>query len=248
MGFINNNLKMFNTLSDDLIQYIIGFLNLYLEHDIQFIKEKIISLEIYFLKQVNKLLNKNIELFFKNKLKIVFVISYTITNYYNDIIKTLYFNEIAKIGNVKMYNNFNGINIIEKYDKIINNASSNGNISILEWFKNSGFEFKYDEYAINNASENGHIHILEWFKNSGFEFKYDEWAINYASKNGHIHILEWFKNSEFEFKYTEYAINYASKNGHIHILEWFKNSGFEFKYDAHAINYASENGHIHILE
>ena len=123
MSFINNNLKMFNKLSDDLIQFIIGFLNLYLNHYINFIKKKVISLEIYFLKQVNKLLNKNIELFFKNKLKTVFVISNKITNYYNNIIKTLYFNEIAKNGNVKMFNNLKKYNIIKKYDKIINNAS-----------------------------------------------------------------------------------------------------------------------------
>ena len=126
---------MFNKLSDVLIQHIIGFLNLYLKHDVYFIKEKIISLEIYFLKQVNKLLNKNIELFFKNKLKTVFVITDTITNYYNNIIKTLYFNEIAKIGNSKMFNNFNNYNVINKYDNIEVNIFSNGHVRILEWFE-----------------------------------------------------------------------------------------------------------------
>ena len=39
---------MFNLLLVDLIQFIIRFLNLYLKHDINFKKEKIISLEIYF--------------------------------------------------------------------------------------------------------------------------------------------------------------------------------------------------------
>ena len=36
------------------------------------------------------------------------------------------------------------------------------------------FEFKYNEGAINNASLNGHVAVLDWFKNSGFEFKYDK--------------------------------------------------------------------------
>ena len=51
-------------------------------------------------------------------------------------------------------------------------TSENGHIMILDWFKNSEFEFKHNEYAINNASQNGHIAVLDWFKNSGFEFKY----------------------------------------------------------------------------
>ena len=37
-------------------------------------------------------------------------------------------------------------------NNIILNASNNGHIKVLEWFKNSGYEFKYNENAINSAS------------------------------------------------------------------------------------------------
>jgi hypothetical protein len=131
---------------------------------------------------------------------------------------------------------------------IVDGSSFHGHIQVLEWFKKSGYEFKYDEWAIFYASEKGHVQVLEWFKNSGYEFKYNKNAINSASKYGHIQVLEWFKNSDYEFKYNEEAINCASDKGHIKVLEWFKNSGYEFKYTKNAFKYASRRGHIQVLE
>ena len=122
-------------------------------------------------------------------------------------------------------------NMIMYKNDIINNACRYGHIQVLEWFKNSGYEFKYDAWAISLASMYGHIEVLEWFKNSSYEFKYNEWAIISASENGHIQVLEWFKNSGYEFKYNAWAIDDASDNGHIQVLEWFKNSDYEFKYN-----------------
>jgi hypothetical protein len=116
-------------------------------------------------------------------------------------------------------------------DNIINCACAYGHVQVLEWFKNSGYEFKYNETAISYASDYGHIQVLEWFKNSGYEFKYNEDAIWHASRKGHIQVLEWFKKSGYEFKYNLGAINNASYRGNIQVLEWFKNSGYEFKYN-----------------
>jgi ankyrin repeat protein len=106
---------------------------------------------------------------------------------------------------------------------IIFNASINGHVEILEWFKKSGYEFNLDciECGIKQASRCGHVKILEWFKNSGYEFKYTEHAICLASLNGHIKVLDWFKNYGFEFKYIKTAINYSTISGNIKILKWF---------------------------
>ena len=82
---------------------------------------------------------------------------------------------------------------------------------------------KFNENEMTKASFNGDIKFLEWFKNSGYEFKYNEWAINKASKNGHIQVLEWFKNSGYKFKYNTEGIYHASRSGHFQVLEWFKN-------------------------
>ena len=102
-------------------------------------------------------------------------------------------------------------------------ASRDGDVKFLEWFKNSSYEFKYDKMAINLACYNGHIQVLEWFKNSGYEFKYDEGAIHSASVSGQIQVLEWFKNSGYGVKYNEDVINIAVYNSHVQVLEWFKN-------------------------
>ena len=137
--------------------------------------------------------------------------------------------------------------VLYKNDIIINSCFY-GHVQVLEWFKNSGYEFKYDVNTINYAILNGYIQILEWFKNSGYEFKYDEEAIYNASKNGHIQILEWFKNSGYEFKYDMWAINWASKTGDVRVLKWFKNSGYELKYNERAIIEASGNRNIQVLK
>jgi hypothetical protein len=76
-------------------------------------------------------------------------------------------------------------------NNIIIEAYQYGHIQVLEWFKNSGYEFKYDIWAFNNACQSGQVQILEWFKNSGYEFKYNEQAINFSSLKK---VLEWFKN------------------------------------------------------
>ena len=101
---------MFHKLSDDLIQYIFTFFDLYLIHDIKYIKEKIISVELNFLRQINHIFNNNIELYFKNKLKNVFVINNPITNHYNNVLERLYFDEIIKIGRIKMFEYFSNNN------------------------------------------------------------------------------------------------------------------------------------------
>ena len=103
-------------------------------------------------------------------------------------------------------------------NNIVNNASNFGFVEVLEWFKNSGYEFK------NDISESVMVQSVKYSI-----FYSIEWAINLASLNGHVKILEWFKQFGYKFKYTDYnyTISLASENGHVEVLEWFKNSGYK---------------------
>lgn len=136
---------------------------------------------------------------------------------------------------------------LEYSKKTIDMAAKKGNLEILNWFVNSGLNFKY-KFAIDDACKGGHINILEWFHNSNFKFKYTSDAIDNAASKGHIDVLNWFLKNEFEFKYSEDAIDLAAENGHLNILNWFHESIFEFKYTKFAIDNAAYFHHIEVIE
>jgi len=50
--------------------------------------------------------------------------------------------------------------------RAMNNASINGHIDVLEWWKNSGYELKYDYDNFSTI----HASSAEWWKNSGLKY------------------------------------------------------------------------------
>ena len=137
--------------------------------------------------------------------------------------------------------------ITKIYEHLVRLACSNGHHNILEWWKQSGLNFCYDNKSTNCASENGHTNVLQWWKKSGYCIIYDCDAINNASKNNHMNTLEWWKKSGLKIIYDSKALEFASMNGHIRILEWWKKSGLKMIYDDRVIDYANKDRYFDIL-
>src|SRR5580704_195612 len=92
--------------------------------------------------------------------------------YFLDIKSILTLSAVSKeqqqvLLSIKLYTDIRFISTKESFrtfrTDIITISSKHGSISLLEWFNNSGYEFKYTFSAINVASVNGHISVLEWF-------------------------------------------------------------------------------------
>ena len=69
-------------------------------------------------------------------------------------------------------------------------------IKILEWYRNSGYEIKYDINAFNWIFIDGYLQILKWLINYGYKLKYSNKSIYFAQMRGHIHILEWLNSKK----------------------------------------------------
>jgi len=143
-----------------------------------------------------------------------------------------------------------GLNIFDNTE-LINQASLNGRIDVLDWWKGSELTFQYDNLSMDLASENDHINVLDWWKNSAFELKYSHYAMDLASKHNRVDVLDWWKNSGLILCYSTYAMDLASMCGRVDVLNWWKNNSNEFtelKYSFYAMEWASHSGHINVLD
>ncbi|AZL89260.1 ankyrin repeat protein [Megavirus baoshan] len=138
------------------------------------------------------------------------------------------------------------------YNKyLLDTLSNQNNVVMLQWWKDSGLDFKYSIDAIDNLnhiSYDNYVEVLDWWKNSGFKLKYSERSVDEASTYNNINVLNWWKNSGFEIKYSHEAIDKASENALIDILDWWLVSGLELKYSEKAIDQASRYGFIRVLD
>ncbi len=167
--------------------------------------------------------------------------------------------------NIDENGKFNG-NPEDYTSDTIDHASSNGKISVLDWWKKVNKEndvpLKYTKKAMILASRSGQIATLDWWINSGLELKYDEDAVDYASNSCKINVLNWWFNnfelSKVKFIYSNKAIDNArlEEDRLITLLKWWNekkiNKKIEFKYTKSFISYLDswgyKNAHKYLLD
>lgn len=130
--------------------------------------------------------------------------------------------DLYSIKNIKKFN----LQITAIY---VNNLCIHNRLDILNYLLRHNKIIEYDPGIINGASCEGNICILEWWKKSGLPLKYTEFAIDHASMKGQVHVLEWWKNSGLELKYTEKALDNALSYQHVYVVDWWITSGLEMK-------------------
>lgn len=151
-------------------------------------------------------------------------------------------------------------------NEAIDNASSNGKIEVLDWWKNAytkhNLELKYTEKAINLASKFDKIDSLNWWINSGLELKYNHNAIDYASAECRIRILDWWltksiKDKLVKFEYSSNSIDNAKLEQQklLRLIKWWNNvikdksnNITKFKYTRDFIDYLESWNYIEVYD
>lgn len=138
---------------------------------------------------------------------------------------------------------------------------------------------EYTDDAMDQASANGFVHVLDWWKNSGLTLKYSEAALEIASGRGHLEVLEWWRRSSKyapgrndndlrkhplgEQRMTKAdaapipcllylkpgrSISNATQSGHLPVLRWWAHSTIPFSHEDTLLKLASAHGHVHLLD
>jgi len=82
--------------------------------------------------------------------------------------------------------------------KAVTYASANNRLSVLRTWLALDEEHKWDASAMDQASLNGHVRILQWWKESGLKLRYSPDLIEQLLASGttaDLEVVQWWKKS-----------------------------------------------------
>lgn len=127
---------------------------------------------------------------------------------------------------------------------VANIAALKGNLDILRWSKEQGYD--PEDYCFSQAVLGGHLHILQWLDGDDNDYyTYDD-LFALAAEVGNVEILQWLDDNNYKRDEKDCVCNYAAEKGHIHVIEWCLKKGW--MWDKSTCLYAAEGGQLETLK
>jgi hypothetical protein len=113
--------------------------------------------------------------------------------------------------------------------QIPHDAASSGNLDLLKWVCDLGYELSFFTY--DGAARNGHLEIIKWIFEEG-HVVWDRQLCVTAAKYGQLNILKWIRQDNVLWDQRVSALKRicqtAFQYGHSEIVEWAQQNGLEF--------------------
>ncbi len=133
----------------------------------------------------------------------------------------------------------NGCNLYNVYGL----AAFHGNLEILKWAKDKGFEFN-SRYVVH-VIQNGHLEVLKWMHDNYYINQLlRENMCNYAASSGQLDILKW--THENGYKWDASTCSNAALSGNVECLKYLRLNKCEWNKYVH--QNANNYGHKELLE
>ena len=108
------------------------------------------------------------------------------------------------------------------HEAIVEDASANGAMSVLELAKECGTAFEHFESAVAYAAKGGHLQCAKWLVKEGAPIDAEALPLM-AAQGGRIEVLEWVADLPDMFWGND-TFDGAIHEKHIHVLEWAYNT------------------------
>ena len=123
-------------------------------------------------------------------------------------------------------------------NKITYWASESGEVRILEWAKDKGFEFPSEISVL--AAMHAHLPVLQYLKENNFPI--DSKVCQHAARSGNIRVLQWLMKNGFTA--TPEAAQLAARCGHLVELKFLKRKEI---WSSEVLHLAKKKGHLRIV-